>query len=73
MEREKEKADVNYRTTWTQIRWLASAIINIWSKKTIRPERLISFPWEKKAIKRSTMTREEALEAIRNHEKLGVI
>lgn len=70
----EETLERTYREEWERARWQASAVVNIWSKKFIKPEKLLSFPWEKKKrIKRSTLSQNEALQAIRNHEKLGVI
>ena len=66
-----EREETDRRTAWEQTRFLALCALTPYSKKKLRPEDVVHFPWEGKKARRSPAQRATAADIERIMARFG--
>ena len=66
-----EREETDRRTAWEQTRFLALCALTPYSKKRLRPEDVVRFPWEEKKTRQSPAQRATAADIERIMARFG--
>ena len=66
-----EQEETDRRTAWEQTRFLALCALTPYSKKRLRPEDVVHFPWEEKKKRQSSAQRATAADIERIRHRFG--